>query len=157
MQASSAQVTPQAAAGRIDRAWFDTARYPSVMELPIRFDDLDVLWHVNNVAVISLLQEARVHFNRTMALPPLGADLRTVVAAMVTEYGGELNYPGTIAISSGVLRLGRTSYTFGQLIRQNGVSAVYSQITMVMTDANGPAALPESFRSAIEQGCLIQG
>lgn len=156
MSPDSPASAPKADPGRIDRAWFDTARFPSVMELAVRFDDLDVLWHVNNVAVISLLQEARVHFNRAMALPPVGAGLRTVVAAMMTEYGGELNYPGDVTISSGVLRVGKTSYTFGQLIKQNGVSAVYSQITMVVTDADGPAAIPETFRSIIEQNCLIR-
>lgn len=125
------------------------------MELQLRFDDLDVNGHVNNVAIILLLQEARVHFHRTLQLPDLDPDMRTVVAAMNVEYGGELLYPGSIEIGSGIAAIGRTSYTFGQLIRQDGISAVYSQITMVVTDANGAAPVPQDLRSAIERTCLI--
>ena len=156
MTSISAKSVEQIKPGRIDRRRFDSAAFPSIMELPIRFDDLDVLWHVNNVAIIALLQEARVHFNRFMELPPLGEGLRTVVAGMNVEYGGEINYPGMIEIRSGILDIGRTSYRFGQMIRQNGVSAVYSQITMVVTDTAGSATIPDTFRSAIENKCLIR-
>lgn len=151
-------VSPSAVVpGRIDRARFDAATFPTVVEMQLRFDDLDVNAHVNNVAVILLLQEARVHFDRTLALPEIGSARRTVVAAMNVEYGGELLYPGTVEISSGIVALGRSSFTFGQLIRQNSVSAVYSQITMVVTDAQGPVPLPADLRSAIERTCLIPG
>lgn len=136
--------------GRIDRARFDAAHFPSTAQLALRFDDLDVLMHVNNVSIIALLQEARVHFHRDMALPPLGNGLRTVVGGMNVEYGGELTYPGVIDASSGILAVGRTSYTFAQLLRQNGQAAVYSQVTMVITDANGPAQIPDSYRQALE-------
>lgn len=145
-----------AALGRIDRKRFDSAEFPAQVALPIRFDDLDVLWHVNNVAIIALLQEARVHFNRTMPLPPLADGMRTVVGAMTVEYGGELTYPGGVEVKSGIMDIGRTSYTFGQLIRQNDQSTVYSQITMVVTDKAGPTPIPQPFRSALEQRCLVR-
>ena len=142
---------------RIDRKRLDTAKFPSVAQVPIRFDDLDVLWHVNNVAIIALLQEARVQFNSEMALPPLGVGLRTVVGAMNVEYAGEMTYPGTVEVCSGILSIGRSSYTFGQMIRQNGHSTVYSYITMVVTDAAGPAAIPDFYRQAMSERSLIVG
>lgn len=144
------------APGRIDRARFDAAVFPSVMDLQIRFDDLDLLSHVNNVAIIALLQEARVHFNRAMPMPAVGDGLRTVVGGMLVEYGIELTYPGTVQISTGIIAIGRTSYTFGQMIGQGGKGAVYSQITMVVTDASGPAAIPDLFRSSIAEHGLIR-
>ena len=157
MSSGSPKVTQVVAPGRIDRARFDAAVFPSVVHLPIRFDDLDVLWHVNNVAIIALLQEARVQFNRVVSSLALPDGLRTVVGAMTVEYGGELTYPGTAEVSSGIIAIGRTSYTFGQLIRQDAKSAVYSKITMVVTDANGSAAVPDSVRQSIEQDCMIKG
>jgi len=156
MSSFSPQASRNVAPGRIDRAHFEAATFPSVIELPIRFDDLDVLWHVNNVAIIALLQEARVQFNRAIASLALPEGLRTVVGAMMVEYGGELTYPGTAEVSTGILALGRTSYTFGQLIRQNGNAAVYAQITMVVADGNGSAAIPADVRSAIEKDCMIK-
>jgi acyl-CoA thioester hydrolase len=149
MPAQPVQSPPAGNPGRINRTLFDSANFPSTMEMPIRFDDLDVLWHVNNVAIIALLQEARVHFNREMALPMLAQGLRTVVGAMNVEYAGEMTYPGVVKIHSGISTIGRSSYAFAQLIRQNGQSAVYSQITMVVTDINGPTAIPDDFRGAI--------
>lgn len=144
-QSPSAQKT-----GRINRALFNAAKFPCETQLPIRFDDLDMLKHVNNVAIVALLQEARVHFGREMALPPLGEGLRMVVAAMNVEYAGKITYPGMVDIRSGISGVGRSSFTFAQLILQDGQSAAYSQITMVVTDANGPAPIPEDFRHAIE-------
>lgn len=155
MSSGSPQPNQTLSKGRIDRARFDAASFPAVIDLPIRFDDLDVLWHVNNVAIIALLQEARVQFNRTTASLSLPEGLRTVVGAMAVEYGGELTYPGIAQISSGIIAIGRTSYTFAQLIRQNGKSAVYSQITMVVTDAHGSAAIPDSVRAIIERDCML--
>ncbi len=156
MSTNSPQIARKVPPGRIDRARFDSATFPSVIELPIRFDDLDVLWHVNNVAIIALLQEARVQFNRAISSLALPDGMRTVVGAMTVEYGGELTYPGLVEISSGIVAIGRTSYTFGQMIRQNGKGAVYSQITMVVTNTNGSAAIPDGVRSAIERDCMIK-
>ncbi len=157
MTAISGESAMAAKPGRIDRSRFDTANFPSVMELPVRFADLDVLWHVNNVAVISLLQEARVHFNREMSLPSFKHGHRSVVAAMNVEYAGELNFPGMVEIATGILGLGRTSFTVAQMISQNGQAAVYSQVTMVVTGDSGAAPLPEAMRAAMERRCMIPG
>ena len=47
-----------------------------VYECPLRWADLDLLGHVNNVVYADYLQEARVHLMRTMLPPaPRGADL----------------------------------------------------------------------------------
>ena len=149
--------TQSAPSTRLDRAWYDAATFPLQLDMPIRFDDLDVLWHVNNVAVIALLQEARVHFNREMALPALGDGLRTVVAAMQVEYGAEMTYPGAVEIHSGIHAIGRSSFHFAQFIRQHGQGTVYSRITMVTTDAQGPVPVPEAFRQAVMARGLIRG
>ena len=149
MTSANHTIAPAAKPGRIDRAYLDAATFPSVLEMPIRFEDLDVLWHVNNVSVIAFLQEARVHFQRTMTLPPLGEGLRTVVGGMTVEYAEEMTYPGKVSISSGIWAIGKSSYSFAQLIRQNGKSTVYSQITMVITGTNGPAVIPQPLRQAL--------
>jgi len=42
---------------RIDRQHFDAIDFPIRVEVPIRFDDLDVPGHVNNAAAAAILQE----------------------------------------------------------------------------------------------------
>ncbi|MCB2060532.1 MAG: thioesterase family protein [Novosphingobium sp.] len=143
-------------AGRIDRARFDSARFPFLMEMPVRFEDLDMLGHVNNAAAVAMLQEARVAFHRELELSHFGqGGPRTVVVNMNVEFGAELTYPGVAEIATGILGIGRTSYTFGQLIRQNGQGAVYARVTMVATGETGAIQIPDAVRADFEERCLI--
>ena len=152
MTATAAAVVP----GRIDRTRLDTAAYPDTIIMPVRFDDLDVLWHVNNAAAVIMLQEARVLFSINLALPNLhDIGLRSVVVAMNVEYAAEINHPGPVEISSGILRLGTTSFTFAQVIRQNGVGCVYATVTLAVTGDSGAVPLPESWRKIHEERALI--
>lgn len=152
-QGSPAAPAPQSA--RIDRALLDGAIFPATMTMPVRFDDLDVQWHVNNAASVIMLQEARICFTRDMALPPFSDTLRMVVGAMMVEYAHEITYPGDVEIGSGILRVGNSAFTFGQLIRQNGKPCVYSQVTMVMTGPGGSQPIPDAFREIIAGKAMI--
>ena len=135
---------------RIDRAALEQAHFSETFVLPIRFDDLDFQGHVNNAAVPVLLQEARVAFNKIMQLGELLGDLRPMVAGISIEYAAELTHPGHVEICTGVARIGRTSFALHQIARQNGRSAIYSETTLVITDANGPTDLPDAFRCNLE-------
>ncbi len=136
---------------RIDRKRLNAATLPVSFDIPIRFDDLDTQGHVNNVAAVLLLQEARANFNILAGLHELRGTLRVMVAALSAEYAGEMHYPGVVTVHTGVLALGRTSYTLGQAARQNGRSTLYAQAVLVMADADGPAPIPEALRSAYER------
>lgn len=136
---------------RIDRARLDAAREPVLFETPVRFDDLDVQGHVNNAAAVVLLQEARVDFNRATRLFELTGPLRVLVAALSVEYAGEMRHPGIVSIATGVLAIGRTSVTVGQVARQEGRPCLYAEGVMVMADASGPAAIPDTLRALYER------
>ena len=147
---------PAAIPGRIDRARLDAASFPDSISMPVRFDDLDVQWHVNNAAVVVMLQEARVLFGINLALPHLhDLGLRSVVVAMNVEYAAEINHPGPVEISSGILRLGTTSFTFAQVIRQNGVGCVYATVTLAITGDSGAVPPPAIWRQAHEARAMI--
>jgi acyl-CoA thioester hydrolase len=134
---------------RIDRASFDAADFPIKAEIPIRFDDLDTLGHVNNAAAAVILQEGRVAFNQHTALPA-AARLRPVVASLRIEFALELLYPGVVEVCSGIAAIGRTSFTLAQVARQNGHTALYAEVTLVFSGANGPAPIPDELRAVIE-------
>jgi len=136
---------------RIDRQHFDAIDFPIRVEVPIRFDDLDVLGHVNNAAAAAILQEGRVAFNQSAALPSLGSGLRPVVAGLRIEFALELHYPGVIEVCTGIVSIGRTSFTMAQVGRQDGRGALYGEVTLVITGANGPAPIPDELRTAIQQ------
>ena len=139
------------AVARLDRAWLEAAVFPVITVVDTRFADVDLLRHVNNVAAVELLQEGRAHLNRASGLKMIGGALRTMVVGLIVEYGAEVRYPGAVEIRTGVLAVGRSSLTLGQVALQDDRPALYAQATLVMTDAQGPTALPTHVRSAYEQ------
>ena len=133
---------------RIDRKRFDATRFPVRFEIATRFDDIDMLGHVNNAAAVVILQEARAAFNRTAGMAALRGALRPLVAAIHVEYAGEMHHPGLITVESGVLSVGRSSYTLAQVARMDGKTRLYAEAVMVFADADGPAAMPPALRAA---------
>ena len=136
---------------RIDRKRLDAAEFPVTVEIATRFADLDMQGHVNNAAAALLLQEARAAFNRTANLPDLKGKLRAMVAALSIEYAGEMGYPAPVEISTGILDIGRTSFTLVQIARQHGRAGLYAQTVMVVADADGPAPIPDRLRAAYDR------
>jgi acyl-CoA thioester hydrolase len=135
---------------RIDRAALDTANFPASVVIPTRFADLDFQGHVNNAAVPIILQEARVDFNKALDMRGHLGSLRPMVAGISIEYAAELTHPGEIEILTGISKIGRTSFTLQQVARQNGRSAIYAETTLVISDANGTAPLPDGLRRNLE-------
>jgi acyl-CoA thioester hydrolase len=136
---------------RIDRKRFDAYDFPVRVEIPLRFDDLDIQGHVNNAAAGVILQEGRVGFNQHAALPALVAGLRPVVAALRIEFALELRYPGVVEVSTGIIATGRSSFTLAQVGRQNGRSALYGEATIVISGTSGPVPIPQALRVALER------
>lgn len=137
--------------GRIDRARLDAAVFPESLEVATRWDDLDMQGHVNNVSALVLLQEGRARFNRASGLPILMAGLRTMVASITVEYAAELHHPDPVTVQTGVLSLGRTSFTLAQRAEQGGRAALYALTVLVLANEAGPAPLPERLREAYER------
>ncbi len=133
---------------RIDRALFDAGIFPVTVTVTTRFDDLDLQNHVNNVAVVALLQEARVAFNAQVGGAEFG--LGRVVASLNVDYAGELFHPAPVEVAAAVLQIGRSSITLAQRVRQSGRSAVYAEVTLVTTQGGKPAAIPANLRDRYE-------
>ena len=141
---------------RIDRAALDNASFPAAVTIPTRFADLDLQGQVNNAAVPVILQEARVDFNTAVDMRGQLGGLRPMVAGITIEYAAELTHPGEIEILTGVSKIGRTSFTLQQVVRQSGRTAIYAETTLVIADATGAAALPEGLRCNLEALLLRQ-
>ena len=90
---------------RIDRERLNAVDFPIRVDVPIRFNDLDVLGHVNNTAAGVILQEARVSFSQRAALPTLGAGFRSVVAGLRIEFAVELHHPGVVEVFMGIVAI----------------------------------------------------
>lgn len=138
---------------RIDRARIDNAGSPVIETIQTRFDDMDTQGHINNGAVVVLLQEARARFNTRIGLGRKAADQRMMVAGLQVEFARELHHPEPVDIATSIIAVGRTSFVMGQVARQQGQAAVYAETTIVMTDANGPTPLSDAMRAAYLELC----
>lgn len=136
---------------RLDRARLDAADFPVTCEVATRYTDLDPQGHVNNSAVAVILQEARGKMEEAAGTLEYFREHKSVVVSLSIEYAAELFFPDPVVVSTGVLHLGRTSLTMGQVARQRGRTAAYAEIVLVFADENGPKPIPEEMRAGYER------
>src|SRR5436853_7531266 len=101
----------------------------------IRFGDLDPQGHVNNTVFATFFETGRVTFLREPgnALSPPGTT--SVLARLDINFLKELHWPGEVDIGTGIVEIGRSSFTFLQAIFHEGLCAATARATMVMIDA----------------------
>ena len=113
---------------------------PVIVSVPVRWGDLDAYGHVNNVAIMGLLEQARVQaFWETPrpVLPPLvaGADVQVVVADAHVTYRRAIAYAPAVDVSVSVPRVGGASFVIGYEIEVAGEVAVTATTTLALVDA----------------------
>lgn len=135
-----------------DPSLLDPARYPFDTEVDVRFSDMDVNRHVNNVSLSNFVEEGRVRFHRASGYHTAIAGIGSMVASVAIEYVGQAYYPGTLHLRAGATHMGRTSYTLELLIMQDDRPLVFARSVMVCTKDGKPHPIPEEFRHAVEGG-----
>jgi acyl-CoA thioester hydrolase len=134
---------------RPDPRRLDPAAYPHQCAIQTRFQDLDVLGHVNNVAFAALFETARTRFNRDADLWTRLRARRTVVAALTINYLAEAHYPDDVTVGSGIGRIGGRSWQILSTMWQNGVPVATCDATLVMTPDEAGGGIPDAFRAAL--------
>ena len=119
--------------------------------LQTRSTDLDWLSHVNNVVYGEYLQEARVDVLTQWRDGLTHPELSMVVAKQEIEYRRPLHFrPEPVAIDSWIERVGTTSYTFVQEIREPEGDVLYARgrcvVVQVDNASERPAALSDPLR-----------
>ena len=133
--------------------------YPYVDEIAVRFADMDVNAHLNNLALESLHENARATMNRQL-LPGAyrtGPRLRLVTSQNAVHFLAEAHWPGMIQTGAGVGRIGRTSYVASTGLFVEGRCIGVCDTVLVLVGDDGPVELPEEFRNAVEGARLREG
>ncbi|MET0249175.1 MAG: acyl-CoA thioesterase [Sphingobium sp.] len=127
-------------------------RYPVQFALTTRFQDLDPNHHINNVATAAMFEDVRVRFDWGAGLREEmdAAGYRPMIVSVGIEYLGEAFYPDPMVAHAGGLSFGRTSWSIGALLTQNGRATAFMRSTVACTRDGVPATLPEPFRAAME-------
>jgi acyl-CoA thioester hydrolase len=115
---------------------------PHVYDCHVRFSDVDVYGHVNNVKYFEYYQEARIAFILSLDEPLFDpadeSTMRQVVARIDVDYKRPILFrPEPYAVETWVVGIGRSSYDLGcRIVGGDGDDTVYStgQVRLVAFD-----------------------
>ena len=122
------------------------ASYPHHAAVQTRFQDLDVLGHINNVAWAALFETGRVKFNHAIGLAGR-REHRRLVANVEINYLAEGHFPDDVEVATGIGDIGMRSWRILSAAFQNGRALATCDVTIVMSNETGAKALPEDFRT----------
>ncbi len=126
------------------------ASYPMHTEIGLRYSDLDVNRHLNNVKLIDILQDGRGYLHRASGMVEATAEFTIVVANLNVQFLGEGFYGVPVVCHTGLRSLGTTSQTIVQLATQAGRPIAYAETVMVTMLGGKPAPHPHGYREQME-------
>ena len=135
---------------RPDPSRLNPGTYPHSETIQTRFQDLDPLGHINNVAMAALFESGRVRFNQSMRLAGWKGH-RWLVARVEINYLAEGYVPADVEIASGIGEIGTRSWHILSAAFQHGAAIATCDTVVVMSGEHGATALPDDFRAELER------
>lgn len=118
----------------------------------VRYGDVDVQGHVNNVCFARFSETGRVDFvyNTFKEMAPEGCYF--VIARLIVDFRREILWPSTVDIGTAVLALGRTSFTLGQgmFVGEDCVATAENVLVLNKNETRRSTPLPEAFRAHLQ-------
>ena len=119
-------------------------------ECRVRFSDVDIYRHVNNVKYFEYYQEARIAFVREAGGAVGADDPKVVVARMAVDYRRPILFrTEPYVIESWISRIGRSSYDISAEIKDGDTLLSRATATMVAFDleTQRPRSLSDTERT----------
>ncbi|MBL0769198.1 acyl-CoA thioesterase [Sphingopyxis sp. DHUNG17] len=138
---------------QFDPARLDPASYPYSTSVETRFQDLDPLGHINNVAMAALFENGRVRFNRDNLVERqrrMPGD-RWLIARVEINYLAEGHFPDPIEVASGIGTIGNRSWTILSAAWQSGRCVGLCDSTIVYQSKDGKQPISDDFRAELER------
>ena len=136
----------------------DPASFEHWTEEKIRFQDIDRLDHVNNVAIAGYAESGRVEFLEAVTPSTLqrGDAPFWVIAQLNVHFRSQAHFPGHIHIGTCVLRIGTSSVTLGQGmfdVDRRCIASAESVVVLIDPATARGVPLPDAARSAFAAHC----
>lgn len=141
-----------------DPARLDIANYRHSAQIETRFQDLDPLGHINNVAMAALFESGRVRFNREILTARQARDEgdRWLVARVEINYLAEAHFPEAVTIAHSIGKIGNRSWQIVGAAWQSGHCVALCDATLVYQSATGKTSISDAMRAQLES-LLFQG
>lgn len=135
---------------------FDPARllaenYAHEVSVETRFQDLDPLGHINNVALAGIFESGRVRFNRQLQAAHLAMKSgdRWLVAKVEINYLAEGHFPEPILIRNAIGHIGNRSWQILSAAWQGDKMIGLCDAVLVYQSANGATSISDDLRAEL--------
>lgn len=108
----------------------------------LRRTDLDLLEHINHVAMINFLEDGWLAARRAQGLDPENNSLYWRAAAARVDFRAQIHFPGAVEVATRILGLRGNQLLADQAIFSDGKCAVTLRRTMVLCERATGAAQP---------------
>lgn len=129
-------------------------RYPFRFDTTTRFQDLDIMGHINNVAMAGIFENARVNFHRHLGRHPQDQGVRWLIASVHIEYLQEAHFPQDVTVGCAIGHIGNTSWTVYAAAFQDGECVATCDCVVVTHGPGGRRQIDETLRSAMESNAI---
>jgi acyl-CoA thioester hydrolase len=116
--------------------------YPYRLSDNVRFADLDPNGHVNNAVYASYFETGRVTLMKDPSKGLVPDGLAWIMVRLDTHFRAELHWPGTIELGLGIVKFGRTSVTFDQVVFSQDRCVASAQAVTVLIDETTRKPVP---------------
>lgn len=122
----------------------------------LRNADTDQFRHINNAAISTFLESARMEILAGDSLKTSLTGRNVVVAHLSIDFLKELYFPGEVEIGSATVKVGRTSFQLVQGLFIGSECLVSATATCVLldTEQGKPTPIPEPVRSHLLSGVV---
>ena len=125
--------------------------YPFQVAVDTRYQDLDVMGHVNNVAMAAMFETGRIRFHHVLGRHPKDKGVRWMVAAVNIAYVHEAHFPDDIIIASGIGKIGKTSWHIYSAAFQQGECVAICDTVMVTRGPEGRRTIGDDMRDMMQE------
>jgi len=130
--------------------------YPKQTTDKVRYADTDRQGHVNNIQFAAFLETGRVELLYNPDAPLAGDSAEFVIARLEIDFLGEIQWPGSVNIGTGVKRIGSSSIGIEQAIFQEDRCVARAEAVVVHIDSATRKSRPLSGATrAVLQNILL--
>lgn len=121
-------------------------------EVAVGFADLDVMGHLNNVALLRYLEGARVNYLVDLGLSEV-AELGPVLASLQVQFHAQAYFRDRLTCGTATTSIGTSSFVLRQVLWRESpedvVADATSALVVLTDDQTKPKPVPASWRRAI--------
>jgi acyl-CoA thioester hydrolase len=124
--------------------------HPFTVDIDVRYNDVDLLGHVNNAIYSSYLEAARVEYLPAVLGTP--DSLESVLAHLEIDFQRPITLEDDVEVAIWVTEVGTSTIHFAYEVRASGEIAATAETVQVAYDSEAKESrpVPEEWRERIE-------